>query len=735
MARSSSLGTLYVDLLAKTGGFETDMGRAARIAEKRAKEIDKAIGAGIGKITGVLSVGAAAVAGFAASFASIDAAVAAVKGAIDQADRLDELSARLDISTEKLSGWGYAAKLSGTDLEGLASAIPKLSKKIAEAADESSGAGKLFAAMGVKVKDAAGNLRDVEDVLPEIMDRFKGLKNDTLEQALAMEVFGKSGAEMLEFLNLGSQGLRTMEEDLLSLGGVIDSKTAAEAARFNDELDRLKVTGSALSMQLASELLPYMIDFTKSVTDASREGGIASGVIDGLGAAFDFFASRVRVATSLGIGFADMMQGLSKLTIVDFDPRGALDAFNRVGVSRQMIVDEMRGGGKEKPSIFANVDSSGSGVYMSERDQRLALARAKMKDEMEKRLLDYLDGGDKSASKKKGKTSSAGKKALTEEEKAAQALARAYESINERSEERIAFLEEEIRTGEKVSEVFKARYEIEHGALKGLEKPKQEEMIRNAELLDQLEKELKLRDEQLKINEQRKEAIDRVLEDMAAERDALMLTNEQLEINNRLRAAGVQAGSPEGQLIVAGTEEIQRLREYADTMDGVRNIAYDFLIDLPNGAKDAWKNALANIEQMLLQWAAKKLIEQVFGQFGSAEGGIFGGAGGADGGGGLFGTFMSAFGGGRASGGAVSGKHVYGFLERGEPEMVTAGGRSWLFMPPNMSGTVSPSKPLTSKMTTVINQSFHGRMTRQTASQAAQETGREAARALRRNGG
>ena len=40
MARS--LGQLTVDLALKTGSFETDAGRAAKIAEKRAKEIDAA---------------------------------------------------------------------------------------------------------------------------------------------------------------------------------------------------------------------------------------------------------------------------------------------------------------------------------------------------------------------------------------------------------------------------------------------------------------------------------------------------------------------------------------------------------------------------------------------------------------------------------------------------------------------------------------------------------------------
>lgn len=37
-----SIGRIIVDLLARTGSFETDMNRSAKLAAKRAKEIDEA---------------------------------------------------------------------------------------------------------------------------------------------------------------------------------------------------------------------------------------------------------------------------------------------------------------------------------------------------------------------------------------------------------------------------------------------------------------------------------------------------------------------------------------------------------------------------------------------------------------------------------------------------------------------------------------------------------------------
>lgn len=114
-----SLGSLTLDLVAKTVGFEQGMDRAARHADKRMKELERRAQA----FGNVLGKGFASVATGIASFVGVTlSAQAAVQGfmqAVQAADRLDELSNKLQISTEQLSAWGYAAKLTGNDLETL----------------------------------------------------------------------------------------------------------------------------------------------------------------------------------------------------------------------------------------------------------------------------------------------------------------------------------------------------------------------------------------------------------------------------------------------------------------------------------------------------------------------------------------------------------------------------------------------------------------------------------------
>jgi len=241
----ATAGSIVVDLLMRTGSFETDTARA----EKRLKQLQRQIDDTAKKIGTAFGAGVAVAVGALATLTI---------QSVNYADQLDELSNRLGISTEQLSAWGYAAKLTGSDLDSLASTIPRLSKNLAGALDEGSRQADLFKALGIEVTDAAGRLRDVEDVLPEIADRFKELKNDTTEAALAQELFGKSGAEFLEFLNLGSDGLPRACPTLI----------ASPASRIDRRRDVSHSVMALLFMPVQAEM-PLPMEFWVSLPQRS----------------------------------------------------------------------------------------------------------------------------------------------------------------------------------------------------------------------------------------------------------------------------------------------------------------------------------------------------------------------------------------------------------------------------------------------------------------------------------
>jgi lambda family phage tail tape measure protein len=186
--------------------------------------------------------------------------VGMVKGAIDAGDAMNDLSQRTGVSVEALAKFKKAAATSGTDIDAVAKSLGKLSKGMFEVATTGKGkAADALNALGISATDAAGKLKTADAVTLEIADRFKAMPDGVTKTALAMALFGKSGAEMIPMLNEGGKAI-----DALSV-----KMTAAFAKKADEYSDKLAILGGkvgALGMDLAIALLPALNAVTDAVT-------------------------------------------------------------------------------------------------------------------------------------------------------------------------------------------------------------------------------------------------------------------------------------------------------------------------------------------------------------------------------------------------------------------------------------------------------------------------------------
>ncbi|TAA20290.1 hypothetical protein [Pseudoxanthomonas winnipegensis] len=484
-----ALGSITIDLLLKTGSFVTD----SKVAEKRLKDMGdtaeragKAIGASLGTIGGVAAGAVAGILGFSSALDSL-------KTAIDGADRLDELNARFGITTEQLSSWGYAAKMTGSDLEGLASIIPKFSKNIAEAADSNSTAGKTFAALGINIRDQSGQLRSFQDLLPEVADKFKLLDNATTETALAMQLFGKSGSEFLEFLNLGSDGLKSMEDRAKALGIVIDSNTASAAANFNDRMDDLKAATNGWFTQLAAQLLPTLNEFATKLVDLAKNGDAVRAVADGVSSAFSGIGQAVDALQPV-FNFFDRLRGV--LVGVELQGNAAAQALNPANWNSKdlpRLQNQYKLGASYAANGYAAMQprspSQNSSPQVSAapaiQQQTAAMAAAEAQAKALQDRLDALLNG--SGSSKPSKRA----KALKEVKDAATQAVEDYDAIyggtQDRADSQVGALEKEIALWGDRTEAAKVSYEIQRGALQGISEQQAEYLLSLAKTRDALE--------------------------------------------------------------------------------------------------------------------------------------------------------------------------------------------------------------------------------------------------------
>jgi hypothetical protein len=261
----AKIADLIVQLSVDTASLRRDFNSAQRTVEDFGSGLNTAF-RGIASAVG-LSIGAI----------SAHMAVDFVKSTNAAVDSLGKLSQKIGISVQDLSTMQHALKLSDVPVETFATGVGLLSKSLAGMSDEleTKGAPAALQALGIKARDAAGNLRPTSDVLLDIAEKFKGFADGAGKTNLALQLFGRSGKELIPFLNEGADGIRRIQEEAKSLGLEIDGKTSAAAQQFNDDLERLKAISEGTARQFLSGLLPSLNRLAEGFTEVAKQSEVA----------------------------------------------------------------------------------------------------------------------------------------------------------------------------------------------------------------------------------------------------------------------------------------------------------------------------------------------------------------------------------------------------------------------------------------------------------------------------
>jgi phage-related protein len=202
--------------------------------------------------------------GALAPVATVGGLAALVGKTIEAGDKFNDLSQRTGVSVESLAKFNKAAATSGTDIDAVAKSLGRLSKGMYEAAETGKGpTAEALKTLGISATDAAGKLKSADQVTLEIANKFKAMPDGVEKTALAMQLFGKSGAEMVPLLNMGGTAID-------SLSSKMTTAFAEKADQYSDKLAVLggKVGGLAAGLTMA--LLPALelvVDGITAVVD------------------------------------------------------------------------------------------------------------------------------------------------------------------------------------------------------------------------------------------------------------------------------------------------------------------------------------------------------------------------------------------------------------------------------------------------------------------------------------
>lgn len=183
--------------------------------------------------------------------------VSLIKGTIDAEEHLYNLTKSTGLTVKELAGLKLLARESGTDLDGLAKGIDKMSVAIGKDPEK-------FRALGVTAKtnkEALMQFADIFKLLPDIQQR----------NALAQAVFNKSWAELAPVLAKGGKSIGEILDKGAALSGVTD-ESAAQATKFNDQMAELETTMGKTAISIVNNLLPGMNDTALAMKKLAEEG-------------------------------------------------------------------------------------------------------------------------------------------------------------------------------------------------------------------------------------------------------------------------------------------------------------------------------------------------------------------------------------------------------------------------------------------------------------------------------
>lgn len=224
-------------------GFASGIGGAARTAGKAA----------LGLTTLVAGAGAAA--------------FTAGKKLGNYADGLLDQAQQTGISVEALQEFRAVARDAGVGSDTLAGAAERLTSRLGDAESMSASTKDAFNTLGVKVHDADGSLRSMDDLMPEIIGALGDMENVTERNSNAADIFGRGYAELMPVVALGAEGFADARDRAHEMGDVMSEDSLNSANELRQGMEDVQASLGNIGREVLQEFIPVLNNVVSWVSD------------------------------------------------------------------------------------------------------------------------------------------------------------------------------------------------------------------------------------------------------------------------------------------------------------------------------------------------------------------------------------------------------------------------------------------------------------------------------------
>ncbi len=616
-----SLGTLTIDLIAKVGGFVGGLGQAERASQKWRKQVQEDAKAVATAFTGFATAASAAAVGVGVAGFNL------LKTTSKQITETDRWAKSLNMSTQSLLAWQYAAEKAGVSGDQMADIFKDIGDKIGDAVLNKSGeAVDALNSLGLSAKKLAGETPDKQ--LLAISDAL-GKINTNAEKTTILESLGNDLSKLLPLLDQGGEKLRQYMDAAKKFGVAPDDADIEKLVKVNSLFEDMETQVNGVKIELATGLASVDLSgLQKSITDMGnvfKDPAVIQGITDLVGGVVDLATWLVKVGAEAG-KLIDLYKGGQSV-----GANASLDEIERRIRNLQTDLNDQ--------GFLADVNRIGMDTASKRSELEQLQRRAALIKSLNNLPLNPATVSGKGVIKTDYKLGTGETNGKTSPDAGAKKLESSFKATEQAYQRQIALID---TTGKKVTEVTelqRLQFDIADGKLTGLNQTQKTRLTQLATEIDRLNDIKKLNEENIKlaefvnslqaVNQNDKASMDidiagRWLGDDARERMRERLRieadflSQQADLQKRYQSGDIKTKSLYDRETEALNDALaERLRiqeEYYQQVDQLRNdgtagfvsglaTQIEASMDLYSNMQEVGALAFSSLTDMIVEWA------------------------------------------------------------------------------------------------------------------------------------
>ncbi|HHZ7610382.1 TPA: phage tail tape measure protein [Klebsiella pneumoniae] len=487
-----SLGTLTIDLVAKVGGFVSGMDKAERASAKWSKQVQDDVAKSSAALAGI---GAAAIAAGLAVGAS---GFQLLKSTSRQIAETDRWAKSLQLSTQELLAWQFAAEKAGISGDQMADIFKDIGDKIGDAVLNKSGeAVDALNALGLSAEKLSKVSPDKQLLA---IGESLGKISTNAEKTTILESLGNDLSKLLPLFDNNNQKLKQFIDLAKDYGVAPDPSSIDDLVKVNQLFEDMEAQVAGLKIEIAAglakvDLTPLQGSLDK-LHDVLTDPLVLQGISDLVSEVAQLAGWLVKAAAGAGQLAASTGNRFAALS-------GKIDLTNIDQVNErieylQKILEGKKGFYSQSESMFGwitGVDDSAKALN----DELQSLIETRDKFSKASKSVLPLQvatvGTDNPFSLPPGDTN--GKPVKTPTSKTENAFNSRLLDLQKQA----ALIETTGKKTAEVTELEKINFDITSGNLKKLSEAQKEQLRTAAKVLDSKKEELRLNQENARVAE------------------------------------------------------------------------------------------------------------------------------------------------------------------------------------------------------------------------------------------